>query len=238
MAIIAILQAPAYAANMSQTQEIECGQRADIQLQKLYTLSRDPRAIAWVTRIGQRLIPYSDQPAMPCVFRVLDERSIDAFSVPGYVYVSSGLLDLIGPDQNRDEELAGVIAHELGHMGGHDVARELATQKNPVFNLLTGMVMRKKGSLTTDIGGDLYLLGHSSDDEIDADRRAVDTMSRAGIDPNGLVYLYRKLLHAQEGAQSDVIYLDTHPDVANRLDQAQQRIADDLAHGAPVVKAG
>ena len=73
----------------------------------------DPKIVAYVNSIGQFLLQTSETPKARFTFTVLNSPVVNAFALPGgYVYVTRGLLALAG----SEAELAGVIAHEVGHV--------------------------------------------------------------------------------------------------------------------------
>lgn len=219
---------------------MEEGRQADAQIQKLYLVSQSAKDNDWVSRIGQRLAPYSDRPDIPYVFRVLADPTVNAFSVPGYVYVDTGLLDLIKNDRNRDDELAGVIAHELGHIGGRHVAHQLDEQQSGnVLEVLASWATHGKFQQgNVDLGADLYLLGHDPDDECDADQRAINNLVRAGINPEGYVAFLQKAQTVSAASSDFFPYFQTHPLSPDRLDKIGQDIQQDKEHGVPAPQAG
>ena len=77
----------------------------------------DPELQAYINRIGQSLVANSDKPKQKFTFTVLDTEMINAFAAPGgYIYISRGLL----PFLDSEEELAGVIGHEIAHAWFND----------------------------------------------------------------------------------------------------------------------
>lgn len=224
---------------MSQQDELDMGRQADIQIQKLYLVNQDPKENAWVDRIGERLVPCSDRPDIPYVFRVLDDPTVNAFSVPGYIYIDAGLLSFIKNDRDRDNELAGVIAHELGHIGGRHIAKQVEEQQGgSVLGVLAGWATHGKFHNDVDLGADLYLLGHDSCDECDADQRAVNNMVRAGIDPEGYMIFLRKAQAESQSGKEFIPYLQTDPLSGDRMEKLEQDIEQDRLHGAPPPQAG
>src|SRR5437870_200019 len=79
--------------SISERQELDAGRQADTQVQGKYRISRDSEANGMVRHLGSRLVSVCERPNLPWTFRVIESRDINAFSVPGYVYVNSGLLD-------------------------------------------------------------------------------------------------------------------------------------------------
>ena len=78
-------------------------------------LLRERKPVDYVVEIGQKLAALSELPDETWTFQVVDTAEPNAFALPGgHVYVSRGLLALV----NSEDELAGVIGHEIGHVTG------------------------------------------------------------------------------------------------------------------------
>jgi len=97
----------ARAGLISEQQELQMGDDAAREVEARYGLSQDTRATTLVETIGKRLAQVSSRPKLPWKFRVLQSKEVNALSVPGYVYINTGLLEFVGNDR---DQLAGVIA--------------------------------------------------------------------------------------------------------------------------------
>jgi predicted Zn-dependent protease len=137
------------------------------------------------------------------------------------------------------DELAGVIAHELGHTGGRHIAKQLAEQQQAqVGASLLSLFTKSRYDQVIGIGANLFLLGHSRSDEYDADRRGVNTLMRAGYDPNGMVSFFTKLESKYKDGAKVQEYFQTHPMTKDRISRVQQQIKDNKANGIPDAKSG
>src|SRR5499427_9746764 len=100
--------------------EIAVGQDLAKQVERSSKLVNDPDVTSYVNRIGQNLVRNSDA-RVPFTIKVIDSGEINAFALPGgFFYVNSGLI--LAAD--NEAELAGVMAHEIGHVAACHVARE------------------------------------------------------------------------------------------------------------------
>src|SRR3989442_796049 len=98
---IAAVTVPARAQfGIGERDELNMGRQADAQIQQKYRISRSHYMNNLVSHLGRRLADVCDRPNLPWTFRVIDSRDINAFSVPGYVYINSGLIEAIGDDQD------------------------------------------------------------------------------------------------------------------------------------------
>lgn len=107
---------------ISPEQRVQLGRNIHQQVLSNYQLNTDPQVNAYVDRIGQRLAAASDCSEYPFQFYIVQDDSINAFATTGgYVYVNTGL---INATDNQDQ-LAGVLAHEIGHICNDDLIDQL-----------------------------------------------------------------------------------------------------------------
>ena len=132
----------------------------------------DPAIGLYVNSIGQFLVQTSETPNARFTFTVLNSPVVNAFALPGgYVYLTRGILALAG----NEAELAGVIAHEIGHVTARHSADRvgnsvLANLGLAVLGAVTGnSVVNKVGQ----IGAVAVLQAHSRDDEFESDQLGV-----------------------------------------------------------------
>lgn len=215
---------PAHAAGLqlvSEQQELEAGRQAAQQVEQKYQVVRG-READQVEQIGRRMAAVSGRSKLPWQFRVIRESSVNAFSVPGYVYVHTGLLQAVG---NDTDALAGVIAHEVGHVAAHHSKKQM--EKSAVAGLLGALITRgnSRNMGWFNIAGNVVLLKYSRDDEFEADRLAVGYLQRTGYDPRGMIRFFEKL-QKQEGKSSRVTgWFQTHPASGDRIARIRRQIS-------------
>ncbi|MCH7645999.1 MAG: M48 family metalloprotease [Nitrospinae bacterium] len=118
--VVAVLLAsgPAYGQlgglfGFTEDQEVELGRRAALEVEREFPLLDDPDVVAYIEKIGRKLVAVSGRANIPYTFKVVDLEQVNAISLPGgYVYVFRGLI--LAADE--ESELAGVMAHEVGHI--------------------------------------------------------------------------------------------------------------------------
>ncbi|MBI3333557.1 MAG: M48 family metalloprotease [Candidatus Omnitrophica bacterium] len=180
--------------------------------------------MARVQAIGARIARSSDPLAFPVQFGVIQDKTLNAFTLPGgTIYVHTGILD-----KASDDELAAVIAHEMGHVAARHVAKHL--QADLGFTVLVNIaaaagVGPESARLADSLYG-LFSRGFSRRDELEADRLAVRYSSRAGVDPEGLVSFFEKIQREeQERPMGRVpVWQSTHPLTGDRIKQAKEEI--------------
>jgi len=146
----------------------------------------DPELQAYINRIGQSLVANSDKPQGKFTFTVLDSGVINAFAAPnGFIYVSRGLL----PFMDSEEELAGVIGHEIGHVTGNHHGRRGRADITSKIVATTAYILTGSGDLaeaSTMYGAEL-ISGFGRDMELEADGLGAEYMYKTGYDPQALL---------------------------------------------------
>ena len=196
----------------------------------------------YINDLGYRLVAASDKPKDHFSFFIVKEDVINAFAAPGgYIAVNSGLIDIT----NSESELAGVIAHEIGHITQNHLQRAFEASKKdaPLMALvLLGAIAAGAGAHAGDAAGAVLMGGQglmlqrqinfTRKDEVEADRAGIQTLSNAGYDPNAMAAFFERMqdtLRAGAGGDRDVPeLLQTHPVTLSRISDAKSR-ADALA---------
>jgi len=225
MAIGANIAAPpaAEAFLISTQQEIELGKGVAQDLEKKYGLVNDPELQARVTRIGKSIAAVSDRKDMPYTFKVLNSKEVNALAVPGgYIYLFKGLVDYMP----SDNELAGIIGHEVGHIvKKHTVVQiERSMAVGIIFSVLFGS---SNSAILGDLIGSALMSGYSREAEREADTLGVVHTMRAGYNPYSLLIGMEKL-EALSGNKADYGLFSSHPDSAARVKSARDQIVNDF----------
>ena len=222
VAVLTIPAAPARALDLvSERQELEAGRQASQQVESKYRVITGTREARLVEQIGRRMASVSGRRNLPWRFRVIQDPSVNAFSVPGYVYIHTGLLNAVGGDTDA---LAGVIAHEVAHTDAKHSKEQM--EKGAVAGFLGSLITRgdQRKAGWFNIVGNVALLKFSRDDEFEADRLAVRYMQRTGYDPNGMIRFFQKL-QKQEGRGNQVTnWFRTHPNSGDRIARIRGQI--------------
>ncbi|QSJ14861.1 M48 family metallopeptidase [Nostoc sp. UHCC 0702] len=203
-------------SNISANQEVDLGKQINQELVSSdVRLNRDPEINRYVQQIGRRLAANSDRPNLPYTFQVVQDNSINAFAtLGGYVYVNTGLIKTA----DNEAELASVIAHEIGHIGGKHVVKQMQ-QKAVQSGLLTAAGLDRNSAVK--IGVQLARdLPRSRKYEYEADQKGLRTLTRAGYSPSAMVSFMKKLL----GKSSTPTFLSSHPGTSDRITALQRSI--------------
>jgi beta-barrel assembly-enhancing protease len=219
---------------ISDKTEYQLGQQVAAQIDSTQKKLANESIQRYVQQIAAPLVQRAlkDRPGVEYRFTVLDDpRQINAFAAPGgFLYVYSGLL-LAADDE---AELAGVLAHEIGHIVGRHSANQLAAQFGIQF--LTTIALGEEASQgateITQIAAQLGSARFSRDDEREADKYGVKYTIDAGYDPEGLLSFFEKLKKLEGGKKSDVDkLLSSHPATDERIRDIEARIVQYQAEG-------
>lgn len=198
-------------SNISDQDEVNLGRRIDQQIkaQGVRVYNRNPAIVEYVNQIGRRLATNSDRPNLPYTIQVVQDDSVNAFAtMGGFLYVHTGLIRAA----SNEAELAGVMAHEIGHVAGRHAINQM--RQMAIASGIAGALGVNQDSLV-NIGVQLAMeLPNSRADEYDADRRGFANMGRAGYDQSGFVSFMQKL-NSQGGRPPE--FFSTHPDPNNRV---------------------
>lgn len=209
------------------------------QMRAYNLLVEDPLIRSYFEHMGYRVVAESDQPERPFTFVVLNEPVVNAFAAPGgFVALFRGMI--LAAD--NEDEVAGVLAHEVAHVTQMHAFRayEEATQMTiPLALAMLGMVLAGGGSGQAIQGALVTAQGLSAQQQInytrqneyEADRLGIQTLSRAGYDPEAMATMFEKLGRvSRSNGEGPPEYLRTHPVSTSRIADAKNR-----AHSMPAL---
>lgn len=223
------------AACVSEAREQAIGDQVAMQINQQVPLVRDVPLTLYVNDLGRLIAKRSGRPDLTYHFYIVDTPGINAFALPGgHVYVNRGLVE-----RTSDvSELAGVLAHEIGHVaarhGAETLQRTMRTQS--MAGVMYHLILGREPLLDQDalnLGSSLWSARHSRADEAEADQLAVQYLVDAGIDPRGMLSLFSSLMeeerHDPRAMAAADSWFSTHPATAQRLDATRARIRQVLS---------
>ena len=213
---------------VSTSQEIDIGKQASQDVERQYPVNRNPQLNATINQIGQALAQCSDRRDITYTFKILDVKDVNAFSLPGgWIYINKGLIDAT---QGKPDQLAGVIAHEIGHVAARHHAEMMG--REVYANVLIGTLTQGQTQQLASVFANLSLLRWSRKQEYDSDRLGIKYMYRCRqYDAQGLVNFFNTLLKIQPDRPSGFEQIfRTHPVTSERIKRAQTYL-DDLRAG-------
>lgn len=222
-------------------QEVVLGLEAAPEMAREYGgLDPDPSQQAYVDEVCENLIQNSKAKETDWPFEchlLADDQTINAFALPGgQVFITSALFD----ELETPGQLAGVLAHEIGHVVARHSAQQIA--KAQLTQGLTGAVViasydpqdpnSRSAAYMAQIVGQLVNMKFGRDDELQSDRLGVEFMSEAGYDPRALIRVMEILAASTDGARPPEFF-STHPNPDNRIARIQQAIQETFPQGVP-----
>ncbi|TPE42535.1 M48 family metalloprotease [Pontibacter mangrovi] len=228
--------------DMTVEQEIALGLQAAPQMAEQYGgLHPDQQAAQEVKAIGQRLVQHtrvSDTPYQFDFHLLADEQTVNAFALPGgQVFITAGLLGRL----ESEGQLAGVLAHEIGHVVARHSAQQLAKAK--LTQGLTGAAAiatydpdnpaSQSGAAVAAMIGQLVNMNYGREDELESDKLAVQLTGAAGYDPRSMIRVMEILEEASGGSSRGPDFLQTHPNPGNRIAKIEAAIEQEYPKGLP-----
>ena len=209
---------------VSLDEEWQLGQQLAAQVQQQMRLVNDPQALNYLREMGERIHRATPLADRPFNFYIVDDPSVNAFSLPGgHVYVNTGL---IGATQKADE-LAGVVAHETAHIVlRHSIQQmEQAQEINAIGSILLGQNPGALQQIAAQIIAGGVMARFSRADEKQADDTGLQLMTQAGYDPHGMLDMFQRLLALDASRPSAVArFFQDHPGTQDRINDITSRV--------------
>ncbi|HYW13225.1 MAG TPA: M48 family metallopeptidase [Longimicrobium sp.] len=214
---------------VSTQQEVQLGADYSRQINQQMPMLNDQATVNYVNQIGQQIAQIADPRGIRYHFYVVNSDVVNAFALPGgYVYINRGIIERA----DNVSELAGVLAHEVGHVAERHSIEQLqrAQNANLGLNVLYGVLLGRNPSgveqAGIQVGGSAVFAGYTRDAEREADAVAVGYLMRAGYSPNGLPSFFQELLELQQRQPGRVQqWFATHPTTQERVANTQAAIA-------------
>jgi predicted Zn-dependent protease len=216
--------------NMTPEQEVAMGlQSAPQMAQEFGGLYQDAKVQQLAKSIGQKLVQSSDAARSPYRFDfhvLADQRTVNAFALPGgQIFITMALLQRL----KTEDEVAGVLAHEIGHVVGRHSAEQMATSE--LMSGLAGaatIALSEPGSANNSAYIAQYVanmlnMKYGREDELESDDFGVKYMIQAGYNPEALLQVMRVLAEAS-GGNAPPEFASTHPSPGNRMEKIKGAI--------------
>ena len=213
----------------STDREVAMGKSIAKEVAKSEKFASDPLMQKRVEDIGNKIVAVSDRKDIDYHFYVLEENEVNAVSLPGgYVYVFKGLVEKVA----NDDELAGVLAHEVGHIvARHSIKKLQAMMAYSLLSILVAQGTRSADAAgAADIAFTSVMSGYAREDELLADQLGARYMKAAGYDPRAMISFLKKLhdIDRRKPLQA-MSYFKDHPYIPDRIRNVKQELGEGMS---------
>jgi predicted Zn-dependent protease len=195
----------------------------------------DPQITEYINDIGHRIAAQTNDGDYTFTFFVVDDPNINAFALPGgFIGVHTGLIEAT----RNEDELAGVIAHEVAHVTQRHIARAVhANSRQSILTtalMLGAMVLGAAGGGGDAVQGAMAIaqgtaaqqqINFTRSNEYEADRIGISALAAAGFDPHGMASFF-EVMSRQNTTSPELRmpeFLRTHPVTTARIAEARNR---------------
>lgn len=227
IAALGVASATAAACGVTTQQEVQMGAQEASQVNSQLPIVTDPQLNSYINALGRELAAQGPRRDIPWHFYIVNTDVVNAMSLPGgFVYINRGIVT----HASSMAELAGVVAHEIGHVEERHSVQQLerAQGANTALTLAYVLMGRQPSGIEQagiQVGGAVMFARFDRTAESQADADAVTLTTRAGISPQGLPSFFNKLMQMRQGNPSLVAqWFNTHPTEEQRIAATQQEI--------------
>ena len=213
--------------SVSTEEEIAIGKRIAKSIEKKLPIYKNLEYEKRLIKVAYKIVLVSDRKDLEYTFTIIDKEEINAFATfGGFIYINKGVMDKC----DSDNELAAILAHEIGHVSAKHLAKRLEQGKLFSFGFfaLDAFVLRKHKSgrdirRIVNLAYGIIQRGYTREDEIEADKLGTRYSHNAGYNMLGAITILEKLKKEkrEKGPVSpfeNIDILRTHPYIDDRID--------------------
>jgi predicted Zn-dependent protease len=222
-------------AILNTSQEAELGRMIMRDIRRSGAVVEDPLITEYVNEIGNRIVAQTNDGDHRFTFFAVKDPRINAFALPGgYIGVHTGLLEAT----RSEDELAGVIAHEVAHVTQRHIARAIhANSRQSILStamMLGAIIVAAAGGSSDAVQGAMAVaqgsamqqqINFTRSNEFEADRVGISALADAGFDPYGMASFF-EVMSRQTTTSPEMRapeFLRTHPVSTDRIAEARNR---------------
>lgn len=226
----ALVAALALGGCVTEQREVALGNQIASQINAQVPLVQDVPLNLYLNDLGRLIASKTERPDLRYHFYIVDSPLLNAFALPGgHIYVNRGIIE-----RTRNvSELAGILAHEIGHVaarhGAENLQRQMRTRS--MASTMYQLILGREPLLDQEalnLGGALWAAQHSRADEAEADELAVQYLVQTGVDPRGMLSLFSALWQEEQEipASEQVSWFSTHPGTEARMQATRALIRE------------
>src|SRR5262245_14842032 len=211
----------------SKEQDVQLGKESAAEVEKKMKVVDNAELQTYISTVGKNLTSTAEAGDFPYTFKVVVEKSINAFALPGGpMYIHTGLLSAA----DNESQMVGVMAHEVSHVALRHGTNQASKQQMLQLPAMlasqatgSGGLLGTLGQLGINLGANSVLLKFSRGAETEADLLGTHLMHTAGYNPVELANFFRKL-EAEGGNQNKLVemFMSSHPNPGNRVQAVQK----------------
>jgi len=222
-------------ATLSKNDEARLGRAIMAQIRQMGHVVEDPLITEYVNEIGHRIAAQANNDGLhDFSFFVIEDPVINAFALPGgFIGVHTGLLEAT----RNEDELAGVLAHEVAHVTQRHIARSIHSgQRQSMMSMaiMLGAILAAVAGADGDAvqGAIAVAQGTSAQQQInftrsneyEADRVGIEALANAGFDPQGMASFFEVISRSNTPMEYRTPeFLRTHPVSSARIAESRNR---------------
>ena len=206
---------------ISEETEIEIGGNLAKKIVNDNKMVDDPARSDFLKKIGNKIAGASDRSSLTYNFYIVDDGQMNAFALPGgYIFVNKGLID-----KTTRDELAFVLAHEIGHVTARHSLKRLQASLGLglLIDIALGSSDKANIRQAVDIAYGVIASGYSRKDELLADSLGIKYVYAAGYDPEAAITLLKNLERETDQGYTP-IFLRSHPVIEDRISNVKDKI--------------
>ena len=187
-------------AVLSKSDEAQIGRAIMRQIRASGMLVEDPLITEYINEIGHRISAHANDGGQKFTFFVVDAPTINAFALPGgFIGVHTGLIAA----SRSEDELAGVLAHEIAHVTQRHIARAVhAGRRQSILStaiMLGALLAGAAGAGPDAVQGAIAVaqgaaaqqsINFTRSNEYEADRIGMEALAASGFDPEGMASFF------------------------------------------------
>jgi predicted Zn-dependent protease len=229
-------------SEMSPLQERRIGESVMREIRADPSYADDPELTEYLNSLGNKLVAASPDSRQEFNFFLIRDPQVNAFALPGgFIGVNSGLL----LTAQSESELAGVLAHEIGHVVQRHFARMLVAQKGFQLTSLAALAIAILAARSNSEVSQAAMVGAQASyvqsslnftraNEQEADRVGFQILEKSGFDPQGMAAFFGRMLRATRFSDTAApSYLRTHPLTTDRIADMENRAQNLPYHQVP-----
>ena len=212
---------------VSTQQEVQLGQQTAAQVDSQLPIIHDAALDRYINLLGDSIAHVTSRADLDWHFAIVNTSVVNAFALPGgFIYVNRGIIERA----DKMDELAGVMAHEIGHVVKRHSVKQMEQLQGANVGLalsciLTQICEGQAAQAAINVGGTLVFAKFSREDEKEADEEGFSYLVKAGIDPQGMVSFFQKLLNEEgQGGAGVAQWFSDHPLTEDRIRDIQNLV--------------